>query len=289
MQRLDRLPVSGASGVAAGLEDLRGLLAGHRTAGQLLVRYQPVVRACDAFPLGVEALVRWRRADGVLVPPDAFVGAAEEQGLGGVLDELVLREAVHQVARWDREGVRVHRVGVNMGRTSVQRQDLVDVVADACARAGTSTDRLVVEVLEQHGLELDAGVLDRLQALVDAGTTLAVDDFGSGYGDVGRLAQLPVGLVKLDRSLLPGSGAPRARTAPDPERLLVAATTFARALGADVTAEGVETVAQRDVCVGAGVGTLQGWLFAPALEPAAVAELWRSHDDVREPAAALRG
>lgn len=260
-----------------GVADLRELVAGSRSAGELLVRYQPVVRTCDAEPLAVEALVRWRRPDGSLVPPDGFVGAAEAHGLGGALDELVLHEALHQVLRWDAAGIRVHRVGVNLGRTSVEREDLLDVVARACACAGTGPDRLVLEVLEHDRLALGAGVLDRLQALVDAGTTLAVDDFGSGYGDVGRLAQLPVGLVKLDRSLLPGGGAARARTAPDPEHLLAATAALVQGVGAEVTAEGVETPEQRAACARAGIGHLQGWLFAPALEADAVVDLWRGH------------
>lgn len=257
--------------------DLRELVAGGRSAGQLLVRYQPVVSTATSEPLAVEALVRWQRPDGSLVPPDLFVGAAEAAGLGAALDEVVLHEALHQVLRWDAAGIRVHRVGVNLGRSSIERTDLVDAVARACACAGTGPDRLVLEVLEHERLHLDDGVLDRLQALVDAGTTLAVDDFGCGYGDVGRLAQLPVGLVKLDRSLLPGSGTPLARTAPDPERLIAASVALARAVGAEVTAEGVETPEQRDACARAGVGHLQGWLFAPALEPDAVVALWRAH------------
>ncbi|MBC3762903.1 EAL domain-containing protein [Quadrisphaera oryzae] len=263
--------------------DLRELVAGGRSAGELLVRYQPVVRTEDGEPLAVEALARWRRPDGALVPPDRFIGVAEAHGLGAALDELVLHEALHQVLRWDAAGVRVHRVGVNLGRSSVERQDLLDVVARACACAGTGADRLVLEVLEHDRLHLDDGVLDRLQALTDSGATLAVDDFGCGFADVGRLAQLPTGLVKLDRSLLPGSGALRARTAPDPERLLAAVVALVREAGAEVTAEGVETAEQRAACARAGVGHLQGWLFAPALEADAVVDLWRAHAAGQQP------
>lgn len=274
-------PPAGRQPTGWGPADLRALLAGSRAAGELLVRYQPVVRTLDAEPLAVEALVRWRRPDGSLVPPDAFVGVAEAHGLGGVLDEVVLRESLHQVRRWDEAGVRVHRVGVNLGRTSIEREDLLEVVARACACAGPGADRLVLEVLEHERLRLDAGVLERLQALVDAGATLAVDDFGSGYGGLGRMAQLPAGLVKLDRSLLPGAGTPTARTAPDPERLLAAVTTLAQSAGAEVTAEGVETPEQRAACARAGIGHLQGWLFAPALEADAVVEVFRAHAAAR--------
>ncbi|PWJ53013.1 EAL domain, c-di-GMP-specific phosphodiesterase class I (or its enzymatically inactive variant) [Quadrisphaera granulorum] len=255
---------------------LRALLAGSRAAGELLVRYQPVVKATDGEPLAVEALVRWRRPDGSMVPPDLFIGTVERLGLGGELDELVLTEALRQMTRWDAAGIRVHRVGVNLGRTSVLRDDLADVVARACATAGSTPDRLVLEVLEHERLHLDDGALMRLQGLVDAGVTLGVDDFGVGYSGVGRLAQLPVGLVKLDRSLLPGAGTSRARSAPDAELLITAVTAMARQTGADVTAEGVETPEQRAVCLRAGVGTIQGWLFAPAIDGDAVLDYWRA-------------
>ncbi len=259
------------------VRDLSAVIAGTRGAGSLVVRYQPVVSAADATPLAVEALVRWQLPDGSQVPPDQFVGTAESRGLGGALDAVVLQRALHQVRRWDAAGIHVHRVAVNLGRTSVLAPDLLDVVAAACANAGVGADRLVLEVLEHERLDLDVAALDGLQALADAGTTIAVDDFGSGYAGLGLLARLPVGVVKLDRGLLPGPHRVVASGAPSACALLAGTVALARTVGAEVTAEGVETPEQWALVNELGVSHVQGWLFAPALDPDDVTHFWRSH------------
>ncbi len=266
-----------AAGPGWGLAELDDVIAGRGSAGRLLVRYQPVVSAVDGEPLGAEALVRWQRPDGSLVPPDAFVGMAEAHGSGGHLDEVVLHEALRQLVVWDAAGIRVHRVSVNIGRTSVERDDLAEVVTRACARAGADPGRLILEVLEHDRLHLDTAVLARLQDLADAGVTIAIDDFGSGYAGLGLLGRLPLGLVKLDRSLLPGSGCVVAAGAPAPEALLRGVVALAAAVGAEVTAEGVETPEQWAVCSALGVAHLQGWLFSPAVDADAIVDLWRGH------------
>jgi EAL domain-containing protein (putative c-di-GMP-specific phosphodiesterase class I) len=258
------------------LHDLRALLTGDPRAGHLVVRYQPVVRTADGEPLGVEALVRWRRPCGALVPPDAFTRVAEDAGLGAALDERVLRRTVSQLADWDAAGIRVHRAGVNLARTSVLRPDLPDVVADACRSAGLRPERLMLEVVEHDRIALDAPALGRLQLLADAGVTIAVDDFGSGFAGVGLLGVLPVGVLKLDRSLLPGRHRCAAAGAPPAEAVLSGVVALAAAVGAEVTAEGVETGEQRALLARLGVPHVQGWYFAPALDAPAVEDYWRA-------------
>lgn len=257
-------------------EDLSALLAGDPRSGELVVQYQPAVATADAEPLGAEALVRWRRPDGALVPPDAFVLTAEASGLGCALDEVVLRRAAQQVLAWDAAGIRVHRVGVNLGRSSVLRPDLPCVVERACADAGIGPDRLMLEVVEHEQLDLTAAVLDRLQALVDDGVTLAVDDFGVGYSSAGLLQALPVGVLKADRVLMPDGCRPAARTAPRPGAVLAGVVALAAAIGAEVTAEGVETPEHLALLQHLGVAHAQGWLFARALDPDALLAHWRA-------------
>ncbi len=257
-------------------DDLFALLSGDPCAGELVVQYQPVVATADAEPLGAEALVRWRRPDGEVVMPDAFVRTAEASGLGTSLDEAVLRRAAQQVLAWDATGIRVHRVGVNLGRSSVLSPDLPRVVERACADAGIGPDRLMLEVVEHEELELTCAVLDRLQALVDDGVTLAVDDFGAGYAGAGLLQALPVGVLKADRVLLPCSSRPAARTAPRPGAVLAGVVALAAAAGAEVTAEGAETPEHLALLRDLGVPHAQGWLFAPSLDPDALTDHWRA-------------
>lgn len=258
------------------LPALGAVLAGETGHGALEVHHQPVVGVVDGTPLGAEALVRWRHPRWGTLPPDAFVPLAERAGLGLELDAHVLRAALGQVAAWDALGMRVHRVGINLGRTSLHSPRLVDVVREACELAGVLPDRVLVEVVEHHELDLTPARLAALQALADADVTLALDDFGAGYAGVGLLGQLPFGVLKVDRSLLPGPHRATAPTAPEARRVLAGVVALADALGLEVTAEGVETAAHRELVAGLGVPHAQGWLYARAMPAAAFARWWRA-------------
>ena len=274
--------------VSGELELVRALgavLDGRPGHGALEVHYQPVVGVVDGSPLGAEALVRWCHPRLGLLAPDLFVPLAERAGLGDRLDAQVLETALGQLATWDAAGLRLHRVGVNLGRSSLHSPALVDTVLRACERSGTPADRLMVEVLEHEELDLTAARLAAVQTLADADATVAIDDFGAGHAGVGLLGRLPVGVLKLDRSLLPGAPRTAAATAPDPRALLAGVVALAAAVGVEVTAEGVETAAQREVLAGLGIPHAQGWLYARAMPAAAFGAWW---SDRVVTAAALR-
>ncbi len=268
---------------------LRAVLDGGSGHGSFQVHYQPVVAVADGAPLGAEALVRWCHPRFGLVSPNAFVGVAEAVGLGGRLDTHVLRTALRQLAAWDLGGLRVHRVGVNLGRSSLHSADLVGTVERACELSGTTADRLVLEVVEHDELDLTAPRLAAVQALADADVTIALDDFGAGHAGVGLLGRLPFRVLKLDRSLLPGPHRTVAAAAPDVRALLGGVVGLASAVGAEVTAEGVETAAHRELVADLGVPHAQGWLYAPALPAEAFEAWWRARVDAVEAASAAAG
>lgn len=255
--------------------DLRGALAGVPGTGSLEVHYQPVVGIAHGDPLGAEALVRWCHPRLGLLAPDAFVPVAERAGLGLRLDAAVLGLALRQLAVWDAEGVRVHRVGVNLGRTSLHSPELVATVQQACARTGVLPDRLMLEVVEHDELTLTPARLAAVQALADADVTLALDDFGAGHAGVGLLGRLPFGVLKVDRSLLPGPQRVAAAHAPDARRVLAGVVALAAAVGVEVTAEGIETPAHRELVAELGVPHAQGWLYSRALTAPAFGAWWR--------------
>lgn len=258
---------------------LRAVLDGRSGHGSLEVHYQPVVSVADGSPLGAEALVRWCHPRFGLVAPDSFVGAAEAAGLGGCLDTHVLLVALRQLATWDATGMTVHRVGVNLGRSSLHAPGLVATVEQACDLSGTAPARLMLEVVEHDELTLTPPRLAAVQALADADVTFALDDFGAGHAGVGLLGRLPFGVLKLDRSLLPGPHRTVAATAPDVRALLGGVVGLAAAVGAEVTAEGVETPAHRELVAELGVPHAQGWLYAPAMPAGAFETWWRARVD----------
>ncbi len=268
---------------------LRAVLDGGSGHGSLEVHYQPVVAVADGAPLGAEALVRWCHPRFGLVAPDAFVGVAEAVGLGDLLDTHVLLTALRQLTAWDLGGLQVHRVGVNVGRSSLHSPGLAATVQRACELSGTAPQRLMLEVVEHDELDLTAPRLAAIQALADIDVTFALDDFGAGHAGVGLLGRLPFGVLKLDRSLLPGPHRTVAAAAPDVRALLGGVVGLAAAVGAEVTAEGIETPAHRELVSELGVPHAQGWLYAPAMPVHAFEAWWRARVDAVETAAATAG
>ena len=241
---------------------------------ELTVAYQPVVSSSDMTVQGFEALVRWRKPDGTPVPPDAFIPIAEASDLIVDLDRWVIRTATAELATWTQLGLdpAIH-LAVNVsGRHLVDRR-IVGDIADALAYSGLDPKRLVLEITETvllSDMPVACGHLEQIRAL---GVTIALDDFGSGYTSLATLRQLPVDVLKIDRSLVMELGPAKGQSL---VRLIIEA---AHEFGMGVIAEGVETEEQRMLLQQLGCESVQGWLFSPAV-PA---------DQARELAANIAG
>jgi len=239
------------------VEDLRQLLDG-TGAGELAVRYQPLVSLSDGRVLGCEALVRWQHPERGLVLPDTFLGLAEEHDLAARIDALVLTEALTQLAHWDAEGLPRLFVSVNLGRSSMLDPALADVVRAALTRTGTTPDRLHLEITEHAELPVAAGA-ETLRSLADDGVRVSLDDFGIGYTSLDYLRRYPVSTLKLDRSITE----PLQRESSS--ALLAGVVLLAGSLGIEVLAEGIETPAQQQRLTALGATVGQGYLLARPL------------------------
>lgn len=252
--------------------------------GRLVVQYQPVVVLATGAPLSVEALVRWEHPEHGTVPPGVFLPLAEAAGVGAALDREVLRQTLHQLASWDAMGLGVARAGVNLGRDSMCEPGLLAEVLAACAEAGLGPDRLVLEITEHDELASDAGVVADLLALREAGTSVALDDFGAGHASVGYLRRWPANIVKLDRSLLPSVAPAQPHQAMlDPGDLIVAVGSLVTAVGRHLLVEGIEDEADLAVALEAGAEYGQGYHFARPLDPDRLAAWWREATGVAVP------
>lgn len=230
---------------------------------ELEMHYQPVFRLRNQELLGVEALVRWRRPDGALVAPGAFVPAAERTGIIDSLGEWVLRRVCRDVAAWGSAGL-VPNVGVNVSPRQLRRAGFAERVTEIAAASGVRPDRIVLEVTESAWSVDATRSVPTLQRLRDAGFALAIDDFGAGYSSLSRLRELPVQVIKVDRAFLRG-------VPDDPlaNAVVAAILQLADAYGIDVVAEGIETAAQLDFLIERGCVLGQGFLLgrpAPAAE-----------------------
>ncbi|WGL52346.1 EAL domain-containing protein [Nocardioides sp. BP30] len=228
--------------------------------------YQPLVDLTDGGLLGVEVLARWH--DPVLGPiaADRFVRVAGEVGLSRQLDRLVVELALAQLGAWDRAGVRVPRIHLNVTPHTVAQGRAIGL-ADLLAAYEISPDRVTVEIQESPFLEGAAGSA-AVQRLRDLGLRVALDDFGAGPSSFTQLATLPVTGVKIDRSLLGDHEADAT--------VLGAIVGAGRALGLAVGAVGIETRQQRDLLRGLGCAVGQGHLFAPPLTPADLVDWLRT-------------
>jgi diguanylate cyclase (GGDEF)-like protein/PAS domain S-box-containing protein len=223
--------------------------------GQLRVHYQPVVGVDQRRVVGLEALVRWEHPLLGTVPPDEFIGLAEEDGLIVPLERWVLARATADSAALHAEG-RDLNLGVNISVRHLQAGCLAPDVAVALADSGLPPDKFVVEITESVLLDRDDGLAADLATLREMGCTLALDDFGRGWSSLAYLARLPVSILKMDREFVGDIERDRRTRA-----LVGSVTELGRTLGMDVVAEGVETAGQAAVLQELGCAFLQGYLI----------------------------
>ncbi|HZB30459.1 MAG TPA: GGDEF domain-containing protein [Streptosporangiaceae bacterium] len=248
---------------------------------EFTVEFQPVVELRTSRVTGVEALVRWWR-DGAFVPPDEFIGRAEESGLMLPLGDWILRQACAEVARW-REASWDIGLSVNFTARQIAAPRFVETVAAVLAETGLPPQALTAEVKEEVLVE-DAGQpAPRLSALRDLGVRLAIDDFGTGYASLAYLRQLPVDVIKIDPSFVAGLDCD--------ETLMLLTRTIVRLghdLGLVVVAEGIERPDQLELLRDMGCPRGQGFLVARPMAARRVESLV-STDRRGTPSIPLRG
>ena len=249
----------------------RGLIEGElRRAlaeGQLFVVYQPIVCLAAGAAVSVEALVRWRHPQRGTVPPLAFIEIAEQTGLIGALGLFVLDTACRQFMQWQQAlgALAPQGLSVNLSRAQLCDSTLVAQVRGALQACGMPPQALQLEVTESLAAQ-DAQVRAQLQALKGLGLTLALDDFGTGYSSLSSLHQLPVDLVKIDRSFVS-----QLETSAHHRALVKATVDVAQSLGMATVAEGIETPGQARLLQALRCQKGQGYWFGRPMPADALA------------------
>jgi EAL domain-containing protein (putative c-di-GMP-specific phosphodiesterase class I) len=235
---------------------------------ELVLHYQPRLRL-DGELVGVEALVRWQHPRRGLLPPEKFIGVAEESGLIVPLGEWVLHSACAQLGEWQRRLEKELRLSLNISVGQMRDAERFYLsVAQAITQAAIDPETLELEITESHlmqDVEEKAALLNRLGAL---GVGFAIDDFGTGYSSLSYLKTLPVDTLKIDSSFVRDIDADANDAA-----IIRAILAMAHSLHLSVVAEGVETEAQLHALRELGCDEYQGHLAAPALA-AAEFEAW---------------
>ena len=235
---------------------------------EMVVHYQPRVRAEDGSVSSAEALVRWQHPQRGLLAPGAFIELVES---GGLIDELgrqVLEMACAQAATWRREGLGLDRVSVNVSPQQLSTGTLPATVKALLQRHGLPARCLELEITESLLVRDAHAAQTQLATLREAGVTIALDDFGTGYSSLSVLRQLPIDVMKIDRAFVADLDHDRGA-----EAIARAIVALAGSLGLGIVAEGVETESQARHLRALGCHELQGFHFSRPLPPARFAEL----------------
>ena len=229
--------------------------------GEFHVVYQPQMTADGARMAAVEALVRWKHPTRGAVGPADFIALAEENGVINELGAFVLRQACLDGRHWP--GL---LVSVNVSAVQLHNPTFAKSVEAIVRETGFSFNRLELEIVESaliDDFEIAVGMVNRLRSL---GIKIALDDFGTGYSSLTYLLRLPLDKLKIDKSFVDRVGMVQSAA------IVQAVVAMARALGLKVTAEGVETEAQRLFLRVCGCHYLQGYLFSKPVPASEIAK-----------------
>jgi len=239
------------------------LEAGLRRAldrGEFLVHYQPRLSFLDMRTVGMEALVRWQREPGRLVPPMDFIPLAEETGLIVPLGEFVLETACARTVAINAAMGLSLKVSVNLSARQFADTNLPELVDRILGRTGLAPECLEVEVTETVLMQNIATAANMLGQLAEMGVAASIDDFGTGYSSLYYLKKMPLKAIKIDRSFI--RDIPR-----DPSDIAITTTIISMCRGLDlaVVAEGVETQEQFNFLLGLRCDECQGYLVSRPL------------------------
>jgi diguanylate cyclase (GGDEF)-like protein len=258
-----------------GLERMR-LERGLRRAlerGEFLLHYQPKICAATGKMAGAEALLRWQHPERGLVYPSEFIPILEETGLIVPVGLWVLETACEQIRRWEREGIDVDSIGINLSARQFQQPHFDAHMRRVIETSGIQPGKIELEITESMLMNDPAQAIETLARLKQLGVSLSVDDFGTGYSGLSYLRQLPLDSLKIARNFI--SNVPHD---PDDAAIALAIINLAHNLGLQVVAEGVETEAQARFLTAHRCDFLQGYFFSVPLDTERYARLEVSGD-----------
>jgi diguanylate cyclase (GGDEF)-like protein/PAS domain S-box-containing protein len=250
--------------------EMRAALLDAIDAEQFVLHFQPIVDLPTEQIAGVEALVRWQHPTRGLLGPHHFIELAEQSGAIVAIGTWVLRDALRQFAAWRTAAPDgpLRYVSVNVSARQFRTPGFVDHVRAALTETATRPEWLLLEITESLVLHDAEQVWTDLRTLRGLGVRVAIDDFGTGYSSLSYLRQMPVDVLKIDKSFVDDIVASRQQCA-----LVNAIVTLARDLDLEVVAEGIEEPEQLVLLARMGCPYGQGYLFAKPVCPAEL-EKW---------------
>jgi diguanylate cyclase (GGDEF)-like protein/PAS domain S-box-containing protein len=225
------------------------------------LHYQPILELATGRMQGVEALIRWIEPDGTMVPPGDFIPLAEELGLIEAIGDWVVRELVYQAQAWSELDIDLD-ISFNLSPRQFWQPDLAEGILERIREGGVDPSRVVVEITESSAMNDPDKAQAILEDLHAGGLRIAIDDFGTGYSSLARIRDMPVDVLKIDRSFVSGVDVD-----PQNQSIVSAFIELARGLGMTTLAEGIETEGELAFVLERGCVMGQGFYFSKPVPP----------------------
>lgn len=259
--------------IAAGLEN-----------DQFVPFFQPKVDTRHRRINGIEVLARWVHPHRGLIPPVAFIEAAESAKLMGMIERSIMKKAIRSQKKWISEGLNVGKLSFNLTAANLRSISFVRSLQEELESAGLSPNDIELELLESVVFErTDSTLLHRCRELRDAGFHLALDDFGTGHASISTLIDNPISTLKIDRSFITGINNEERL-----QRITRSILALSKQLDLDVVAEGVETQKELDILNAFGCHVVQGFLFSRPVESEVMGKWLHAWRDLTQSPDAIR-
>jgi EAL domain-containing protein (putative c-di-GMP-specific phosphodiesterase class I) len=230
-------------------------------SGSVEVYYQPKVNVDSGEIFGAEALIRWNDEELGFVSPELFIPIAEDIGLIHPLWEYVMNVACQQVSQWNRTRSTPLSVSVNFSARQFQEPcSMVNLVKEILNESQLGPENFEIEITESILLNNSSEIVDSLKTLQSMGIAISIDDFGTGYSSLNYLKNLPIDILKIDKSFIQDIHEDYANSE-IPEAII----NLARSLHLNVIAEGVEEEFQKEFLLSKNCVQMQGYLFSKPL------------------------
>lgn len=249
--------------------------------GEITAWFQPQICLESDRLAGVEALARWIRPDGTIIPPGDFIPLSEEMGISDMLFECIMRKVCSIVGAWRVEDGWCVPVSVNLSAHQLRNRKLVDTVKTILGESHVGQKLINLELTESALLEDLTAAHPLLRDLASFGVGIHIDDFGTGYSSLSYLAELPVQTLKIDQVFIE-----RLTESPNNGRVVQAIVALGKAMDLEVVAEGVETAEQLAMVREFGCDLAQGFYIGRPM-PEQAFRAWCNDREQSHPAIAL--
>ncbi|MGD0022508.1 MAG: PAS domain S-box protein [Smithellaceae bacterium] len=239
---------------------------------ELSLHYQAKVDFKTNVITGVEALLRWQNPSLGSVSPMQFIPVAEETGLIVSIGKWVMKMACEQNVAWQKQGLPVVCMAVNLSLRQLTDENLIDDIRTALNDSGMAPKLLELEITEGMVMHNPSRMIAVLAKIKSLGVRLAIDDFGTGYSSLAQIKHFPIDTLKVDRSFI--------RNIPqdaEDKAITEAIIAMGKTLSLTVVAEGVETLEQMNFLKDHSCDEMQGYYFSKPIVPEQFADLLRKH------------